>query len=401
MPRHTIQSRAVRSRAVLSLLAGLLIVGAIAGAIHALDVFSSEKNAERARKDLHRMHRDLGESVALLHASGFEVTARDVRDWLRDLGTGEYLAGGSTAMRILRADTAAGEFLVIAQVESRDTRIWSRGTGQACGRLSLTPRPDEPVTVTDTRCPDGSEGTSIRFVPPCPAEGCATDRHLLGETILRVQRARSGTPAGSQMTLAPLPSPTRPVGELRSDSTELRCARGTRDIGVHAGYADGRVASVRLCAIAELPSTGAESSPGSAYYVPRARGEAIVNVRVSGAVRALVRAARRDGIQLSATSSFRTMRHQRDLCTGDDGCRAGEYTLVARPGWSQHQLGVAVDFSGTSVTGSRSCRRPAKDPESRVWQFLRRHASAYGFRQYAAESWHWDALPGPGRCDRG
>lgn len=384
------------SRVLLSVLVGVLLAGTVAGD-RALGGFPTEKWDRLTREDLHRLHRDLGESIALLRVSGFEVTPQDVTGWLRDLGTSGYLAGGSTAMSLFRYDAATGNFFVIAQAEWRLALTESSDTGKACGRLSLTGDPYEPLSFTDIRCPE-SEKPSFRSDPPCPVWGCSADHALLAQTVLRVQRARWATSPGSPVTLTPRPSPNQPVGDLRADSTELRCVQGTRDLGVHAAYVDGRGAAVRLCAVPGLPSTGTESSRGNAYYVPRSRGEAIVNVRVSGAVRALVRAARREGINLSATSSFRTMRHQRDLCKMDVGCRAGDYTLVAPPGWSQHQLGVAIDFSGTGVTGTRSCGRPATDATSRVWQFLRRHAGQYGFRQYAAESWHWDALPGPARC---
>ncbi|UMG91846.1 D-alanyl-D-alanine carboxypeptidase family protein [Nocardioides sp. TF02-7] len=256
---------------------------------------------------------------------------------------------------------------------------------------------DAPLTLTDVPCPD-DVGTAEPPVAACPVGGCPADRTVLARTVLRVERARWDAPPGSAVTLTPRPVPTRPVGDLRADSTALRCAPGTRDVGVRAGYVDGRRVAVRLCAVPHLPSSGAESTASSRYHVPGARGRAVVNARISGAVRALVEAARREGLRLSANSSFRTMRHQRDLCREDPGCRRGDHTLVAPPGHSQHQLGVAVDFSGTRVTGGRSCDRRAEDPASRVWRFLRRHAARFGFRQYAAESWHWDALSAPGRC---
>ncbi len=389
-----------RRRSVFSLFAVLLAVGIAAGMVRALDESSSEKWERLAQEDLLRMHRDLGDSIALLRASGFEIKGQDVAAWLRNLDKGGYLAPGSTAMRLYRQDLAADHFLVIAHGRWHNALTESTSTGNACARLELTHEPQQPLGFTEVSCPANVEAEVATAVPPplCPVGGCAEDDNLLARTVLRVQRARWDTPVGSRVRLSPRPVPTRPVGDLRTDSTALRCAPGTRDVGVHAGYVEGRRVFVRLCALPDLPSSGAESSPRSSFYVRGARGQAIVNARVSGAAQALVEAARREGIRLSANSSFRTMRHQRRLCRDDLGCRTGNHTLVAPPGHSQHQLGVAIDFAGTRVTAAGSCERRAEDPTSRVWTFLHRHAGRFGFRQYAAESWHWDALPGPGRC---
>ena len=189
------------------------------------------------------------------------------------------------------------------------------------------------------------------------------------------------------------------VGDLRDDSTGVPCARGTADLGTHRGFVRGEPVSVRLCRVRGFPSTSPESVPGSTFYVPGARGDVIVNARVSAVVLALVKAARDSGLDLSATSSFRTARHQRGLCRSDPACLDGEYTYVAPPGWSNHQLGVAIDFAGTDVRGGRSCvRNRAIDRRSRVWRFLEHRARRFGFQQYAAESWHWDAAMGHSRC---
>lgn len=124
-----------------------------------------------------------------------------------------------------------------------------------------------------------------------------------------------------------------------------------------------------------------------------------MNARVSGAVLALFGLARKRGVTLKANSSYRSMRHQRALCADDRDCRHGNYIYVARPGWSNHQLGVAIDFAGIYGTGGRSCARArAVDPASPSWRILNHITHRFGYRQYAPESWHWDALNGPDRC---
>jgi hypothetical protein len=189
------------------------------------------------------------------------------------------------------------------------------------------------------------------------------------------------------------------VGDLRDDSTTVSCADGTYSLGAATGYVDGGPVRIRLCAVRGFRSTAPESTPGSKYYVRGSRGHVIVNARVSGAVLALVRFARQRGVTLQANSAYRSMRYQRVLCAHDHDCRSGNYLLVAQPGWSNHQLGVAIDFADIYGSGGRSCTRGrAEDLASPSWRILNHYAHRFGFRQYSAEAWHWDALDGPDRC---
>jgi len=125
-----------------------------------------------------------------------------------------------------------------------------------------------------------------------------------------------------------------------------------------------------------------------------------VNSRVAGAWLALVNDAKAAGISLAATSSFRSMSNQQGLCQKDARCSNGDYTMTAKPGYSSHQAGVAIDFgSGMSgITGGSTCSTRAKAPNSPAWVWLRDNAEHYGFKQYSAEAWHWDALPSGNRC---
>jgi hypothetical protein len=183
-----------------------------------------------------------------------------------------------------------------------------------------------------------------------------------------------------------------------ADAQTARCAPGTRDVGVVDGYASGRRTKIRLCALPNLRSTSEESTPGSAYSIRGANHHALVNARVSSAAFRMVNAAKHAGVPLSATSTFRTMAHQQALCRVNAACRQGNYTYVAKPGTSNHQLGLAIDLAGTDVKGGTSCRQRATDQGSPVWRWLYHHAATYGYRQYAAESWHWDILRSSTRC---
>ncbi len=188
------------------------------------------------------------------------------------------------------------------------------------------------------------------------------------------------------------------VGDPFETSVDVDCAEGTTDLGVFDGYVDGSVVQHRLCAVSNLSSGSSESTPGSEYYIDGAEGKAIVNSRVSGAVYAMVEAASQDGSPLSATSSFRTMAHQQQLYADSDG--SGN---VARPGYSNHQNGTAIDFSDMGfedgASGSRGDCSDRNTDDSSGWTWMFENAERFGYSQLSFESWHWDPATGSNKCN--
>ena len=81
------------------------------------------------------------------------------------------------------------------------------------------------------------------------------------------------------------------------------------------------------------------------------------------------------GVQLTPTSIFRTMSQQKDM-------KARKPTKAAKPGYSNHQSGIAIDIgSGGGQADS--------------YQWLVQHAIKYGFvRTVIKETWHWEYRPG-------
>jgi len=187
---------------------------------------------------------------------------------------------------------------------------------------------------------------------------------------------------GNTAATAPSTSPgtTVDTAQLFTDSTSVACAAGTNDLGIQDGYHDGQLVKIRVCAVPNLPSTSEESNGG--FGITGANGKAIVNSRVSGSVLAMVKAAAKDGVTLTASSSFRTMAHQQALCAANAACSSGDYTFVAKPGTSNHQMGLAIDFSGLPAT-------PGPIAGSEIWTWLSQNASSFGYKNYPAEAWHW------------
>lgn len=368
---------------VVALLAGVLGYGAAS-------FWQQRKHAQHTvQGDLSGVGQDLSVAVGSMRKAGYEITQKDLTAWLRRPAA--YRS--DLRLSVLSADD---ETVTVAGYEHWrwfDSRLGVTHTAHACAHISLVPGDKAPVSWGTVDCPDGTPGDA----PPAAARGKAG---LLARTAerARVRRERSGT----SDALFTLPGPTRPVGDITRPSVDLMCAPGTTDIGTNDAYINGRKIPIRLCSVDDLPSSSETSTPGSKFFLKGAAGHAIVNARVSGAVVALVEDAAAHGIHLRANSSFRTMAQQQDTCAHDlsGGCQKGDYTYVAQPGYSNHQAGAAVDFTGTSVSGKDVCDSTrAKDPKSRVWRFLNSDALRFGFRQYAPESWHWDVMSGADRCD--
>jgi len=116
-------------------------------------------------------------------------------------------------------------------------------------------------------------------------------------------------------------------------------------------------------------------------------------------LQALLDAAAADGVSLSVTSGYRSYARQQtvhDNAVARDGLESAE-SVSARPGFSEHQTGLAVDFGGSSTPGCLLENCFGQTPES-AW--LRERAGGFGFllrypdgltdvTGYDPEPWHW------------
>lgn len=200
-----------------------------------------------------------------------------------------------------------------------------------------------------------------------------------------------GFGSGTASPAAQAPDSSQAVGDIGESSDSVACAAGTTDLGVATSKYSGSLKKgtgpllIRLCRLSEIGGRGNDITGR------QSGGGAVVNSRVSAAWQELGRQAKAAGVPLAASSSFRL----NDSCGG-----TGDGSLCARPGSSPHQLGVAIDFQGTDVTGSSttSCSGRARDPGSPAWTWLLQNAERFGFKQYSYESWHWDPINSVSRC---
>ncbi|NAZ84358.1 D-alanyl-D-alanine carboxypeptidase family protein [Kineococcus sp. R8] len=114
---------------------------------------------------------------------------------------------------------------------------------------------------------------------------------------------------------------------------------------------------------------------------------------------ALLAASRADGVGVTLTSGYRSLGHQRavhDDAVRRDGPATAE-SLSARPGYSEHQTGLAIDF-GSSAQPECAVQDCYQDTPEARW--LAQHAGTFGFllrytaahsavTGYAPESWHY------------
>ncbi|MFV0485171.1 MAG: D-alanyl-D-alanine carboxypeptidase family protein [Candidatus Saccharimonadales bacterium] len=193
------------------------------------------------------------------------------------------------------------------------------------------------------------------------------------------------------------------VGNANEASEAVACDPRTTDLGIHDGWSGGKRTYYRLCSIPNLPST---TTAGYAAVLQKAgrtdlSGKAVLNSRVSGAVYSMVEAAKADGVTLTAGSTFRSFEWQRDNCNLNQSqkntlnaqretgsvqriCNK-DSSLMAPPGYSNHQSGTAIDFTGCNY----SC--PTKGPcNNAMYNWLRANATRFGFSQYVNEYWHYD-----------
>jgi hypothetical protein len=149
-----------------------------------------------------------------------------------------------------------------------------------------------------------------------------------------------------------------PVGQSNDELRSTVSCQERTDLA----YQGGKPFSIQVIHVGGKPTT-------------KATGHAFLKMQA---------AANAEGVRLSLTSGFRTMAEQKHLydCYLNRSCNNGN--LAARPGYSNHQSGLALDVSTSS--------------------WLTHNASKFGFvRTVSQESWHYEYHgrdPG-GPCTRG
>jgi len=140
----------------------------------------------------------------------------------------------------------------------------------------------------------------------------------------------------------------------------------------------------------ERQDTGYTQGDGFSITVVTVDGRPVERA-TANAYLALQAAAAADGVRLRIVSGFRTMAEQEYFYGCYVNCSCNNCNLAARPGYSNHQSGHALDLN-TSDGG--------------VYAWLNAHGPSFGWeRTVPSEDWHWEwwgnpsDYPGPCGAD--
>ncbi|MCX6754396.1 MAG: M15 family metallopeptidase [Candidatus Nomurabacteria bacterium] len=112
----------------------------------------------------------------------------------------------------------------------------------------------------------------------------------------------------------------------------------------------------------------------------------------------LIKKAKEDGYMIKASSGYRSYETQKNLFnTMLNSGQSDALVSVAKPGYSEHQLGTTVDLTGSSIDYKSAASNFSGTPED---NWLKKNAYLYGFIQsypkgkeeitgYKYEPWHY------------
>ena len=121
-------------------------------------------------------------------------------------------------------------------------------------------------------------------------------------------------------------------------------------------------------------------------------GKHILDARVAQIFLRMQADAKRDGVSIKINSAFRLPEEQEYFY-----CKYlnGTGNKAAKPGFSNHQSGVALDLNTKGIPNDKAIRRRTKvsTGQGDVWEWLNKNGGKYGFRQIKIEHWHWQHEP--------
>lgn len=162
----------------------------------------------------------------------------------------------------------------------------------------------------------------------------------------------------------------RMVGGTQAGATAQAGPRGNRGSASTNAKAGGK-----------NDAQGSQSTTGGRALA--SRGDLVevqgkqVERQAAGAFSRMAAAARQEGVTLTITSAFRSDEEQSRLwqqALAKYGSADAARKWVAPPGSSNHRTGKALDIRGSN--GS--------------WDWLKKNAQRFGFKNYAPEPWHYD-----------
>lgn len=180
------------------------------------------------------------------------------------------------------------------------------------------------------------------------------------------------------------------IAALTKPSASLSCPDGTSDHGTTTAYYKGNGVNVRLCTLDDTTDTNGRPI--------------IMNATIAPAFVAFWNEAKQQGIDLSFTSTYRSHAKQQQLYSESPGG-------AARPGYSNHEFGMAFDIAGLPASYSRhncgdtpteegACAYPGSGAAMERWKKIRELGLKHGMYVHDEEFWHIEFIPSGLHRDR-
>lgn len=201
----------------------------------------------------------------------------------------------------------------------------------------------------------------------------------LGEQEAQLSEQIAQEAAALQVRLAEI---ARRQQTEREAAAAREAANNTPAYDDNGGESDGPVAPP---AAAPAPPSGGPVGPGHGGIALCNAAGITVNCQIQDQVSRMVNAAAGAGVTL-AGGGYRDPSRQIELRR--QNCGSSDYAIyqmpssqcsppTARPGSSQHEVGLAIDFSNCSSRGT-AC-----------YQWLAGNAASFGMYNLPSEPWHW------------
>ena len=154
-----------------------------------------------------------------------------------------------------------------------------------------------------------------------------------------------------------------------TDYTGVQCGAGSTDGGTFDATVDGGTSKIRICLVTVGNST------------------AKVNSLIAEKIKQMMEAAHAAGVNITPESDFRSSADQAALY--EQNCPGGTCSVAtAKPGTSQHERGLAVDWG---LNGQTICYPNSTCPagSNAGYDWLMANAKTYGFYKLDSEAWHF------------
>jgi len=283
---------------------------------------------------------------------------------------GDHLASRTTVAEATRSFTLRYERPGVVAMDERIAYaedIYEQYAG--------SPVPD--AGGTSTRAQTDTPSATMTPQDVASAVGASTGADCGGSSI---------APSGDVGQVAECPSGAEGcvnIAALTKPSASLSCPDGTSDRGTTTAYYKGTGVQVRLCTL-----DGATDASGRPI---------IMNATIAPAFVAFWNEAKQAGIDLSFTSTYRSHAKQESLYASSPGG-------AARPGWSNHEFGMAFDIAGFPAPYSRhncgstqtpesACSYPGTGAQLERWKKIRALGLKHGMYIHDEEFWHIEFIP--------